>query len=217
MYGNNRVSAEEIIKTANIPVDRNIVTLPLEDSKKKLGEIHWLKNTSLRWSVPGQVAIYVEERIPTLLTGNLKNPSDWYVCDDQGMILYKAKPHETGRFAKMIIEEDIVVAKNVTTDKVMTVKDISSQLSDDIRKQIEYYFVDERLEVILFINDNEKKYKIKFGKVRDVPQKIKTMNAILELVKEKGVKVEYIDVRFREPILKPVGSEPREKAKPDEE
>lgn len=217
VYGNNRVSAEEIIKTANIPVDRNIVTLPLEDSKKRLGDIHWLKDSNLRWSVPGQVAIYVEERIPAILTSNLKNPSDWYVCDDQGMVLYKAKPHETGRFAKMVVEEDIEVGKTITPDKVMTIKDISSQLTDDLRKQVDYYFVDERLEVVFVINDNDKKFKIKFGKVRDVPQKLKTMNAILELVKEKGVEVEYIDVRFREPILKPVGAEPKEKAKPDEE
>ena len=217
VYGNNRVSAEEIIKTANIPVDRNIVTLPLGDSKKRLEGIHWLKDTNLRWSVPGQVAIYVEERIPAMLASNLKKPSDWYVCDDQGMVLYKAKPHELGRFAKMVIEEDIEIGKAVTPDKVLTIKDINSQLSDELRKNVRYYFVDERLEITLFFQEEEKKYKIKFGKIRDVQQKLKTMNAILDLVKEKGVKVEYIDVRFREPILKPAGAEPIEKAKPDEE
>lgn len=217
VFGNNRVSAEEIIKTANIPVDRNIVTLPLGESKKRLERIHWLKDTNLRWSVPGQVAIYVEERIPAMLASNLKNPSDWYICDDQGMVLYKARSHEMGRFPRMAIEEDIEIGKTITPDKVMTVKDINSQISDDLRKNVQYFFVDERLEITLFLQEDDKKYNIKFGKVRDVQQKLKTMNAILELVKEKGVKVEYIDVRFREPILKPVGFEPKEKVKPDEE
>ncbi len=217
VYGNNRVSAAEIIKTANIPADRNIVTLPLNDSKKRLGGIHWLKDSNIRWSVPGQVNIFVEERIPAILTSNLKNPSDWYACDDQGMVLYKAKPHELGRFAKMVIEEDIEIGKNITPDKVMTIKDINSQITDEMRKNIQYFFVDERMEITIFLTENEKNYKIKFGKVRDVPQKLKTMNAILDLVKEKGVEVEYIDVRFREPILKPAGSEPKENVKPEEE
>ena len=207
VVGNHRVSAEEIIKTANIPVDRNIVTLPLDESKKKLDVIHWLKDVNIRWYVPGQVAIYVEEREPVILVRNINQPSVWYTADDLGMILDKAKLSEKNRYPRMTVEDDLEIGKQIEADKVKSIKELEPLISEKLRKNLLYYFIDERLEVVMFFMEKGKVYKIKFGKVRNSNQKLKTLNALLDLVKDKGVKVEYIDVRFREPILKPVESQ----------
>jgi len=214
VHGNNKVSTETIIKTANIPLDRNIVTLPLGEFRKRLDGIHWLKDVRLKWTLPGKVYILVEERTPSVLVRQMNKPSEWYACDDYGMILYKAKPEEKKLFPRMVIEDNLEIGKMIPRDKVKSVRKLDpwftkrpekedfEKIQKQLRQQLMYYYVDERLEAIIFCQEGNRIYKIKVGKVKNMAHKMTILGAIVELVNDKGAKVEYIDVRFREPVVK---------------
>lgn len=204
VHGNTRVSQKTIIETARIPMEQNIVTLPLDEYSKRLDKIHWLRDIKIKWNVPGRVDIYVVERTPTILVRRMNKPLQWYTCDDEGMILQKASPREKKRYPLLVIEDKIKIGKKISAEKVKTAKKLDPRIPEEIKKNALYYYVDERLEAIIFCKENGRIYKIKLGKIENIEHKIKVLTALLDLIEDRGVKVEYIDVRFREPVFKQV-------------
>jgi len=204
VHGNTRVPQKTIIETANIPMEQNIVTLPLAEFRKRLDTIHWLSDVKIKWNVPGRVDIYVVERTPTILVRRMSKPSQWYTCDDEGMVLQKAVPRDKKRYPLLVIEDKIEISKKIPADKVKTARKLDPQVPDEIKKNALYYYVDERLESIIFCREEGRLYKIKIGKIENIEHKMKVLMALMNLIKDRGVEVEYIDVRFDEPVFKQV-------------
>ncbi|MCD4785770.1 MAG: FtsQ-type POTRA domain-containing protein [Candidatus Eremiobacteraeota bacterium] len=204
VHGNTRVTQKTIIDTAKIPMEQNIVTLPLNEFCKRLYAIHWFSHVKVKWNVPGRVDIYVVERTPAILVRRMNKPSQWYACDDEGMVLQKASPREKKRYPLLVIEDEIKVGKKIPAEKIKTARKLDPWVPEEIKKNAIYYYVDERLEAIIFCRKNGRVFKIKLGKIENIEHKMKVLMALSNLIEDKGIKAEYFDVRFKEPVFKQV-------------
>lgn len=204
VHGCSRIPEDEIIRTVNIPLDRNVVTIELDPYKEKLGDLHWVKDAKLKRNLPGRVDIYIEERTPILLARQMNRPSEWYAVDDQGMVLKRAKPGEKNSFPRIVVEDKIEIGKKIPMDKVKTAKDLDPWISVDLKKKLLYYYIDERLQVIVFCKRRGRIFKIKLGKVEQMNHKMDILGAFIELIDDKQVDVKYIDLRPKDPVMMPV-------------
>ncbi|MCE1245306.1 MAG: FtsQ-type POTRA domain-containing protein [Firmicutes bacterium] len=307
IYGNNRVSETEIVSAAGIPLDHNVVTLPLAKFRKNLDKIYWIKDVKIKWNLPGRVDIFVEERTPFLivkqmseaelikfagrefepgsveaiaapdsgaspvpglspspgasavpqplaspaavLTGSPQpspsvspspSPSStgepgteeqaadsealgiagsvgpYYAADEYGVVLYKAEKEEYPRFSRLIIDEKPEIGKKISADRVKTIKELENWISADLKKEVVFYSVDERLQAVVYVLKNKRILKIKIGKIENMNHKMEVLAAISELVNQNKKEVEYIDLRFKEPVIKLVEKPGEEPTKPTE-
>jgi cell division septal protein FtsQ len=286
IYGNNKVTESEIISAAGIPLDHNVVTLPLAAFRKNLDKIYWIKDVKIKWNLPGRVDIFVEERTPFLvvkqmseaqiiafsnkvfpssgvpgLTGTVPEPSatgspspspspsstalpsplasstsvlsaatpspspssadgqeeqasdkeaiaiaaglsPFYAVDEEGVVLYKAEKEEYPRFSRLIIEDSPEIGKKIPEEKVKAIKELENWVSVDMKKQVAFYSVDDRMQAVAYVLKNNRLLKIKIGKIENMNHKMEVLAAITELINQNNKEVEYIDLRFKEPVIK---------------
>ncbi|MFP4499333.1 MAG: cell division protein FtsQ/DivIB [Vulcanimicrobiota bacterium] len=211
IHGNSRVTNEQILKTANIPLDHNIITLPMNTFRKRLNTIHWIKDVKINWSVPGKVDIFVSERKPVILARQNGRPNAWFCLDEYGMALYKTNRNDKN-YPRMVIEEPLAVGKPIDSTHILAVRNIDDFIPVDIKENFQYYLVDSHGEVVA-IAETANKYKIKFGKDRNIEKKVSRLKAILDMIDNKKIRVKYIDVRYDTPTILPEESlEKKEKS-----
>jgi len=206
VYGNSRVSDDVILKTANFPADKNIVTLPLSTFREKLNSIHWIKNSKVKWAVPGRVEVYVEERTPVMQVRQNGKPSCWFAADDEGMVLYKASPGEGARYPHLVIDDSVTIGKKIPKEPIHTIKSLDPLVPRDLKKSFSYYIVNRQEEVIIVVKRNGNEFKVKVGQVEDMARKMNVFRAIMKLIDENNIELEYIDLRPRQPVIKPMDS-----------
>lgn len=218
--GNSRISDSKIIQTANIPLEHNLVTLPLSKFRQRLASIHWIKDVSVKWVLPGQVNIIVIERVPVaLVRDSASNPPDlWYVADDEGMILYQAKPGEHKNYPRLVTDVKLEVGQAIGSAPIKAAREMDNWISADLKRDVVNYLVDKRGEVTIDTKRKGQNYQIMVGTMENMNHKMDVLGAVLELVDQGKTRVKYIDVRSSYPVVMPLDyKEPKEKDKKDSE
>jgi cell division septal protein FtsQ len=218
IFGNSRVSDYLILKTAGIPLDQHLMTLPMGQFRQKLLTIHWVKDASLKWALPSQVKIYVQEREPVLLVRQEKSPGEWYAADIQGMVLYKAGASDLARFPRLAVTEQPQIGQGMPPDQVKAAKDMDGWVSADLKGSINHYSVDNRGEVVIIGQREGIPLQVKVGRVENMSHKMEVLGAFLEMMDQKKTRVDYIDLRSNYPVVRPFASpSPSGTAQPTDE
>lgn len=212
ILGNSRVSDNLIIQTANIPLDHNVLTLPLKQFRDRLTSIHWIKEVKIERVLPGQIFIHVHERVPVVLARENGTPDTWYAVDEQGVALYKANQKDRSGFPRLVVDDAIEVGKTIPPEKVKAAKEMDSWISSNLKKNVDYFLVDNQEEVVIEAHREGAPLKIKVGKLENMAHKMDVLGAFLELIEERKAKVKYIDIRSNYPVMMPEGPEEAKKA-----
>ncbi len=88
VYGNHRLSSEEVIEAANIETGINLLNIDLEGITRKLRLHPWVREGSVYRRFPGQLVIEVEEKTPR---GILACDKLYYI-DENGKIVTRVLP-----------------------------------------------------------------------------------------------------------------------------
>lgn len=88
VYGNHRLSTEDVIEASNIKTGINLLNIDLEAITQKLRRNPWIREGSVYRRFPGQLVIEIEERIPR---GILACDKLYYI-DEKGEIFTRARP-----------------------------------------------------------------------------------------------------------------------------
>jgi len=64
LQGNNRLSREQILEWANIPLERSIFQVSLKEIAERIALKSQIKKVEIRRILPAKVLILVEERLP---------------------------------------------------------------------------------------------------------------------------------------------------------
>lgn len=88
VYGNRRLSAEEVIEAANIETGVNLLSIDLDTISERLRRHPWIRSGSLYRKFPGQLLIEIEERVPR---GILASDKLYYI-DENAKIFTRALP-----------------------------------------------------------------------------------------------------------------------------
>ncbi len=88
VYGNHRLSSEEVIEASNIETGINLLNIDLEGITRKLRLHPWIREGSVYRRFPGQLVIEVEEKTPR---GILACDKLYYI-DENGKIVTRVLP-----------------------------------------------------------------------------------------------------------------------------
>jgi cell division protein FtsQ len=82
--GNERVPDVLLLKASGLRYKSNILSVSLEDVKKKLEGISWIKSVIVQRKFPGTIYVRVAERIPIAI---LQSKYKLYLVDSDGVVL----------------------------------------------------------------------------------------------------------------------------------
>jgi cell division protein FtsQ len=88
VYGNHRLSKEEVIEAARLETGMNLLSIDLESITERLLRHPWIRSGSIYRRLPGQLVLEVEERTPR---GILASDRLYYI-DEKGSVFTRVLP-----------------------------------------------------------------------------------------------------------------------------
>lgn len=88
VYGNHRLSKEEVIEAARLETGMNLLSIDLESITERLLRHPWIRSGSIYRRLPGQLVLEVEERTPR---GILASDRLYYI-DEKGLVFTRVLP-----------------------------------------------------------------------------------------------------------------------------
>lgn len=88
--GCQHLDAQAVIQQAGIPSGVNILSLDLDEVKKRLTRHPWIATAAISREIPDRIRIEIEERKPVALVKGHK----FYLADQQGACFARAAPSE---------------------------------------------------------------------------------------------------------------------------
>ncbi|MFZ5634278.1 MAG: cell division protein FtsQ/DivIB [Bacillota bacterium] len=195
--GNSSLTREKIISVSGINPGENIFKLDLKASAEKIRVIPAIKSVDLSRDLPSAVEIRVQERKPCAL---LPVDSGFIQVDDEGVYLQKGDvaanqfPVVTGvKFTAPAPGEQI---KSEALSKALTV---IKELPPGLLPQLSEVNVDGDQAVAYTLDG----IQCRLGAVTDLQQKGEVFMKVLNELKVKGKRIEYIDLSYTgSPVVK---------------
>ena len=88
--GCQHLDAQAVIQQAGIPSGVNILSLDLDEVKRRLTEHPWIETAAISREIPDRIRIEIEERKPVALVKG----HQFYLADQQGACFARAAPSE---------------------------------------------------------------------------------------------------------------------------
>lgn len=199
--GCERIPNEDIVEAAKFPWGTNIVFLDLLPYKDLIEKLLWIKSVSLAKIYPGGVYIEVKERTPAISVRS-KDNNKWFEMDEEGVVLAEQKKGILSDLPHLIVSDKLKVGQRLDSFDIDTIIKFYTWLSPEMSKNIKDFKVEGNSLLSFRYNAGTRIIDVKLGKLENVEQKIDVFNKILrELVGKIGV-IEYIDLRYREPVVK---------------
>ncbi|GHU11273.1 hypothetical protein FACS189449_02400 [Alphaproteobacteria bacterium] len=82
--GNDRVSDILLLKASGLRYMNNIFSVPIEDVKKKLKNVSWIRSAVVHRKLPNRICVRVSERIPIAI---FQSKYKLYLVDADGIVL----------------------------------------------------------------------------------------------------------------------------------
>lgn len=201
---NDFVPAEKIVSIAKIPAGENVFMVDLDEAERRFSDIAQIKEIRIQRKLPATIIIKVQERKPFAIAVVNGVPA---LVDKEGFII--AKQNLGSSIYKLQIAQLPVIrginktaegGRRIDPADAIFMKDTLTLLSnflDPSKIQIE---LGNKEDIIIYVEDY---LKVKIGDPKDMENKIRTMQALLNSVKGKWAKVAYIDVRVPDfPVIK---------------
>ncbi len=186
VQGNNRLSNDQILGWANVPLKRSIFAVNIRRISRAMVSNSQIKKVEIRRVLPAKLLIIVEERLPFAY---LRRGNDFFeVCDD-GVIIKKTIDsinlpliRVAGSFS---LEEKLSREVNIL---LMTQELGLTFLEIDIRNRH------------TLVGTLESGIKVYLGKGEHLDY-LSYLPSLLETYEEKEKGLKYIDIRFNEQII----------------
>lgn len=190
--GNLYLDKEEVMQSAGIKEDINLLSLDLEDIDSRLRQNPWIKEVSLKKHFPYTFMIRVKEAEPRAL---LSLEGGLFLIDDEGVILQEIR-EKVYRFLPVI---------NIDPTKNRKGLEESLRLIDALSKSGVLKGSDT-VEIGLgpyglFMKLDGEAIKIGYG---DYEEKINRWMELEPELRRRGVEIGYVDLRFKDIIVKPL-------------
>ncbi len=197
VVGNNVLSEEKLVAASGINLGENIFQLDLKSSTQRIEIIPVIKNVEIVRVLPAAVEIKIEERQPLALLpiqdGFIQVDEDG-VCLQNSDLLSSQVPVVTGvefetpspgeKIESHLLETGLTVAKGLPAGLLPMISEIN--VNGD--------------QVIMYTLDG---IQCRLGILGDVQRKGEVFMKVLEELKDKGKRINYIDLSLAEsPVVK---------------
>lgn len=200
--GARRVSNDDIIKAAGFPWGKNVMTLQLEQCRKKISDMLWIKNVALTKIFPGGVKITVEERAPVIAAAWKGKEDRSFAVDAEGIILCPLSEAHEQNLPLLLVDKEIKQGDKIERSQVELVSKSLTWFSPEISKNICSFMIDKNSSISFNYLLGKKQVEVKLGELDNVTEKMAILDKITKEMAGKGQQVMYVDLRYKEPVVK---------------
>ena len=207
--GNEAVASDEIVARARVRPGMSMFAVNVDRIRERLRQDQRLAGVSVGVTFPDRIHISVREQIPAAAL----RVGDGYVLVGRDGVAIVARP-AAGTLPTLIVDRldpaTVQVGVAVPSADVRLGAGIAASLPGDLRPDVASVRVDTGGEVVLYTRDG---IAVRAGAADGVQERIARAVDVLAAIRARGMRVEYVDLRFPgsvivKPILKPAGTSP---------
>jgi cell division protein FtsQ len=202
IIGGERISKDEFLKTLKVPWGSNVAFLSLEPYKSRIERMLWVKSVQVRKLYPGGLVIDVKERNPVICIARQSDQESWYSVDEEGVVLKHLPADKGAELPHLLVADEIKVGGKIESSKVDAIMKFLTHLSAEMNRSIQDYLIEGDSSLSFRYRCNEKLIDVKLGKLENVEEKMGVFQKILAQMEGKTKSLEYIDLRYKEPVVK---------------
>jgi len=190
------------VKAANVPWGANVCFLEAAGCNDSLSRMLWIKKVQFVKTYPGGLRIEVKERNPVMNVASTDEPEKWFYADDEGVVLCPAESDRGPELPRLLIPGKVTEGARIDGDRVEAAMKFSTWVSPELGKKIKYFMIEANYQVSYCYDLGGKVIEVKLGKLEEVDKKIEVFNKILKEMEGKSRHLEYVDLRYNEPVVK---------------
>lgn len=186
VQGNSRLSSDQILGWANVPLKRSIFAVNIKEISWAIASKSQIKKVEIRRILPAKVLIVVEERLP-------------FACLSRGKELFE------------VCDDGVIIKKTIDSMNLPLIRAASSfSLEEKLSREVGILLMAQQLGLPFFQLDIRNRHalvgtlesgiKIYLGK-GDHLDYLSYLPSLLEAYREKEKGLKYIDIRFNEQII----------------
>lgn len=186
VQGNSRLSSDQILGWANVPLKRSIFAVNIKEISRAIASKSQIKKVEIRRILPAKVLIVVEERLP-------------FACLSRGKELFE------------VCDDGVIIKKTIDSMNLPLIRAASSfSLEEKLSREVGILLMAQQLGLPFFQLDIRNRHalvgtlesgiKIYLGK-GDHLDYLSYLPSLLEAYREKEKGLKYIDIRFNEQII----------------
>jgi len=204
IFGQNTLNKENIIKSSNMELDKNIFTYNIKQIEKNLRKNPYIKSVDVKRKLPNKLIFNIVEIRETAIIPYM---GSFAYIDNNGIIL-KLEDTITNKSIPVIygvnIEDAMVGEKIDSGDKKLS-SDIINLLKDcsknEIISEIEKIQINNKKDITIYTNRG---IVVDFGEFENTNYKFSALNQVLTDLQTKGIYSGTVDLSYNKyAIYKP--------------
>jgi cell division septal protein FtsQ len=203
--GNEAVADSDVVAASGLQRDMSVFGVNTVRVRERLRRDPRIADASVTVVFPGSVRLAVQEQ-PAVAA--LRTPSGYVLVTSDGVVLAGA-PTPRGLPVLMIDRLDpaaIEAGAWVPSTGARVAAGVAASLPSALRPDVAIVRVDGAGEIVLLMRDG---IAVKAGGADGVQQRIARAGDVLAAVRARGLRVEYVDLRFPDSVIvKPLPSNP---------
>lgn len=200
--GLERIEGKEIEQNCQPPYGHLIWFVDTDSMNKKNLSIPWIKESKIDKKYPNKLLISISERKLVLAEANENLPNKWYGVDSDGYILTVIDSKKADNYPKLMTPKEMILNSQDDKLNIRYVLQVDSIISKKDKKNIKYYKIDKGGYVSFIYDTGKRTFEVKIGESETASEKMKIFDAMREQMGNQINYLEYIDLRYSEPVVK---------------
>lgn len=197
--GNQFLKEKEIISSVNLPWGQNLFFINRKSITEELAKLSWVKEAKLSFSYPDKLVMHILERKPKVFVAFKNENEEWYGVSEDGVVLGKILGAGSLKIVDLKENNNI---KFYSVDKINNVEKWRNAFSSDFKNKIAFFIYSPKDELFIELNFDGNNVAVYIGDSENFEYKIKVLNSMLEVLKNRKIVPKSIDLRYKEPIVK---------------
>ncbi|MCR4784288.1 MAG: cell division protein FtsQ/DivIB [bacterium] len=198
--GNKFLNSEELIQSS--PFRTGMYYWALLFSCRNFIDDPAIVSSGVRLEPHGVLVIKVVERVPVVLVYSEQSNVRWLLVDREGRILAEERPKD-GEYPRLKVDFDVPLRGCMDSALIGVVLKAAPQVEKALKIKPLYYDVDSMQSITVHLNFIGSEAMIKLGTLENLSVKLDIVRTLMEKLEAKKQKVELIDVRYPQAVIKP--------------
>ena len=180
--GEERLGPKQVMRLAQVAIGTNVLHLDEGMAEARLEQEPWIRDATVRTSLPGTISISIRERAPVLV---LRSGSVAQLAAADGTLLGRA-PKATA-FPEVTVPEGVALNR----ERITAVADVVSAMVPALRARVDSLSIADDGEVTMVVDGD---VDVTYGGAADPVVKAQALRAILDYAGEQGTELLSIDL-----------------------
>jgi len=180
--GEERLGPKQVMRLAQVEIGTNVLHLDEGMAEARLEQESWIRDATVRTSLPGTISISIRERAPVLV---LRSGSVAQLAAADGTLLGRA-PKATA-FPEVTVPEGVALNR----ERITAVADVVAAMVPAIRARVDSLSIADDGEVTMVVDGD---VDVTYGGATDPLVKAQALRAILDYAEEQGTELLSIDL-----------------------